>query len=232
MPTARSQSVRIILLGGPGAGKGTQAKYITEKFSIPQISTGYMLRKEIANGTPLGKEVKQVIESGGLVPDEIILTLVKSRIAQDDCKNGYLFDGFPRTIAQAESLKTQAIDIDFVVEIFVDDDEIIKRISGRRVHKASGRTYHIEFNPPKNENHDDETDDTLIQREDDKADTVRHRLNVYHTQTQPLIEFYSNWSNSGDASAPTFVQVNGVGKVEEIRDQILNSITSDTKIAV
>ena len=185
-----------------------------------------MLRRAIADETPIGVQVKQVMASGGLVPDEIILKLVKDRISQDDCKNGYLFDGFPRTIAQAESLKTQAIDIDFVVEIYVDDDEIIKRISGRRVHKASGRTYHIEFNPPKNANHDDETDDTLIQREDDKADTVRRRLNVYHTQTQPLIEFYSNWSDSEDAHSPRFVKVNGVGKVEEIRDQILDALSA------
>jgi adenylate kinase len=216
--------LRIILLGGPGAGKGTQAKYITEKFSIPQISTGYMLRKAIADESPIGVQVKQVMESGGLVSDDIILQLVKDRISQDDCKNGYLFDGFPRTIAQAESLKTQAIDIDFVVEIYVDDAEIIKRISGRRVHQASGRTYHVLFNPPKHENRDDVTDDTLIQREDDKEDTVRRRLNVYHTQTQPLIEFYSNWSDSGDAHAPKFVKVNGMGKVTDIRDQILGSL--------
>lgn len=214
--------MRIILLGGPGAGKGTQAKYITEKFSIPQISTGYMLRTAIADGSPLGVQVKQVMESGGLVSDEIILKLVKDRISQDDCKNGYLFDGFPRTIAQAESLKTQGIDIDFVVEIYVDDEEIIKRISGRRIHKASGRTYHVVFNPPKHENHDDVTNDTLIQRADDKEDTVRHRLNVYHTQTQPLIEYYSSWSDSSDAHAPKFVQVNGIGKVTDIRDQILD----------
>jgi len=224
--------MRIILLGGPGAGKGTQAKLITEKFNIPQISTGYMLRRAIADGSPLGKEVQQVMATGGLVPDEIILSLVKDRIAQDDCKNGYLFDGFPRTIAQAESLKTQSIDIDFVVEIYVDDAEIIKRISGRRVHKASGRTYHIEFNPPKNANHDDETDDTLIQREDDKEETVRRRLNVYHTQTQPLIEYYSNWSNSEDADSPSFVQVNGIGKVEEIHEQIFSAITKENKIAI
>jgi len=218
--------VRIILLGGPGAGKGTQAKYISEKFRIPQISTGFMLRKAIAEESDLGKEVKQVMESGGLVPDEIILTLIKNRIAQDDCKNGFLFDGFPRTIAQAKSIKALGIEIDFVVEIFVDDAEIIKRISGRRVHKTSGRTYHIEFNPPKTANRDDETDDTLIQREDDKEATVRRRLNVYHTLTQPLIEFYSNWSGSADSHSPKFVQVNGIGKVEDIRDQILDAIAT------
>jgi adenylate kinase len=216
--------LRIILLGGPGAGKGTQAKYITEKFSVPQISTGCMLRTAIADESPLGMQVKQVMESGELVSDEIILKLVKERISQDDCKNGYLFDGFPRTIAQAESLKTQSIDIDFVVEIYVDDEDIIKRISGRRVHKASGRTYHIMFNPPKHENHDDVTDDTLIQRADDKEDTVRHRLNIYHTQTQPLIEYYSNWSDSSDVHAPKFVQIHGIGKVTDIRDQILAAL--------
>lgn len=220
--------MHIILLGGPGAGKGTQANHITEKFSIPQISTGDMLRKAIADRSPLGAQVQQVMESGGLVSDEVILNLVKERISQDDCKNGFLFDGFPRTIAQAESLKTQGIDIDFVVEIYVDDEEIIKRISGRRVHKASGRTYHVEFNPPKNENHDDETDDTLIQREDDKEVTVRHRLNVYHTQTKPLIEYYSQWADSGDERAPKFIQVNGVGKVTEIRDQIFDALKLST----
>ncbi|MGH1537302.1 MAG: adenylate kinase [Gammaproteobacteria bacterium] len=217
--------MRIILLGGPGAGKGTQAKYIAEKFNIPQISTGNMLRAAIADGAPLGLQAQKVMEAGGLVSDEIILGLVKERISQDDCSNGYLFDGFPRTITQAESLKIQDIHIDFVVEIYVDDDEIIRRISGRRIHSASGRTYHIEYNPPKHENHDDITDDTLIQRKDDKEDTVRERLNVYHLQTQPLIEYYSNWATSGDINAPQFIKVNGIGKVEEIRDQILKSVS-------
>jgi len=216
--------LRIILLGGPGAGKGTQASYIEEEFNTPQISTGNMLRAAIAEGAPLGLQAKQVMESGGLVSDEIILNLVKDRVSKDDCKNGYLFDGFPRTIAQAESLRTQGTDIDFVIEIYVDDDEIIKRISGRRIHPASGRSYHEVFNPPKHENHDDETDDTLIQREDDKEDTVRKRLNVYHTQTQPLIEYYLNWADSSDEHAPKFIQVNGIGKVTEIRDQIFDEL--------
>lgn len=216
--------MRIILLGGPGAGKGTQAKFIAEKFNIPQISTGNMLRAAIADGSALGNQVKQVMGSGGLVPDEVILSLVKDRITQDDCSNGFLFDGFPRTIAQAESLKTQGVELDFVVEIYVDDAEIIKRMSGRRVHQASGRTYHVEFNPPKNENRDDETGEILIQREDDKEDTVRHRLKIYHAQTQPLIEFYSNFPDSNKANAPEFVQVNGFGKVEDIRDQILDAL--------
>ena len=216
--------MRIILLGGPGAGKGTQANYIEEEFNTPQISTGNMLRAAIAEGFPLGLQAKQVMDSGGLVSDEIILSLVKDRVSKDDCKNGYLFDGFPRTIAQAESLKAQGTDIDFVIEIYVDDDEIIKRISGRRVHSASGRTYHVVFNPPKHENHDDETDDTLIQREDDKENTVRKRLKVYHTQTQPLIEYYSKWADSGDENAPKFIQVNGIGNATEIRDQIFDEL--------
>jgi adenylate kinase len=216
--------MRIILLGGPGAGKGTQANYIEEKFKTPQISTGNMLRAAIAEGAPLGLQAKQVMESGGLVSDEIILGLVNDRITKEDCKNGYLFDGFPRTIAQAEDLKAHSIDIDFVIKIYVDDDEIIKRMSGRRVHPASGRTYHVVFNPPKHENHDDETDDTLVQREDDKEDTVRKRLNVYHTQTQPLIEYYSKWADSGDEHAPKFIRVNGCGKVTEIRDQIFDAL--------
>ena len=216
--------MRIILLGGPGAGKGTQADYIGEKYNIPQISTGNMLRAAIAEGAPLGQQAQKVMEAGGLVSDEIILSLVKERIAKDDCNNGYLFDGFPRTIAQAESLKAQGTKIDFVVEIYVDDDEIIKRMGGRRVHPASGRTYHVVFNPPKSEGRDDETDDTLIQRKDDEENTVRERLNVYHLQTQPLIEYYSKWAESGDLNAPTFVQVNGIGKVTDIRDQILDAL--------
>jgi len=217
--------LRLILLGGPGAGKGTQANYIAEKYNIPQISTGNMLRSAIAEGSPLGLQAQKVMETGGLVSDDIILNLVKDRIAKDDCKNGFLFDGFPRTIAQAESLKTQNIDIDFVVEIYVDDEEIIKRMSGRRIHPASGRTYHVVFNPPKYAGRDDETDETLIQRKDDEENTVRKRLNIYHLQTQPLIEYYSNWAKSDDLDAPHFVQVNGIGKVAEIRDQILDSIS-------
>ncbi len=216
--------MRIILLGGPGAGKGTQANFIAEKFNIPQISTGNMLRAAIAEGAPLGLQAQKVMEAGGLVPDNIILGLVRDRITKKDCQNGFLFDGFPRTITQAESLKAQGTHIDFVIEIYVDDEEIIKRMSGRRIHPASGRTYHVVFNPPKSEGRDDETDDTLIQRKDDEENTVRERLNVYHLQTQPLIEYYSQWAESDDLDAPNFVQVNGKGNVTDIRDQIFNAL--------
>ncbi len=216
--------MRIILLGGPGAGKGTQANYIKEKYNIPQISTGDMLRAAVKEGTPLGLQAKEVMESGGLVSDEIILGLVKDRIAKDDCTNGFLFDGFPRTIAQAESLKNQGVAIDSVVEIDVDDEEIIKRMSGRRVHLASGRTYHVIFNPPKVEGKDDETGEELIQRNDDQEETVRERLKVYHEQTEPLIEYYSNWAASGDSMAPKYIKINGIGKVEEIRNQIFTAL--------
>ncbi len=218
--------MRIILLGGPGAGKGTQAKYITERYSIPQISTGDMLRAAVKAGTPLGKEAKKIMDAGGLVSDEIILGLVKDRIQQPDCKNGFLFDGFPRTIPQAESLKSQGVDIDAVVEIDVDDSEIIKRMSGRRVHLASGRTYHVVFNPPKAEGKDDVTGEDLIQRDDDQEDTVRKRLDVYHEQTEPLVQFYSSWAESGEGNAPKYVKVAGVGSVEEIRDRIFAALDS------
>ena len=216
--------MRIILLGGPGAGKGTQANYLKEKYNIPQISTGDMLRAAVKEGTPLGLQAKQVMESGGLVSDEIILGLVKDRIAKDDCANGFLFDGFPRTIVQAESLKNQGVEIDCVVEIDVDDEEITKRMSGRRVHLASGRTYHVIFNPPKAEGRDDETGEELIQRNDDQEETVRERLNVYHQQTEPLINYYSNWPASGESNAPKHVKINGIGKVEDIRDQIFTAL--------
>ena len=212
--------MRIILLGGPGAGKGTQAGYITEKYGIPQISTGDMLRAAVKAGTPLGLEAKKVMDSGGLVSDDIILGLVKERVAQPDCQKGFLFDGFPRTVVQAEALKTEKVPVDAVVEIDVEDDEIIRRMSGRRVHLASGRTYHIVFNPPKTEGKDDVTGEPLIQRDDDQEETVRKRLAVYHDQTEPLIDYYTSWSASGDGAAPKYVKVAGVGKVEEIRDRI------------
>jgi adenylate kinase len=216
--------MRIILLGGPGAGKGTQAGYITQKFNIPQISTGDMLRAAVKEGTPLGIEAKKIMDAGGLVSDDIILGLVKERITQDDCKHGFLFDGFPRTIPQAEALKTEGVEIDAVVEIDVPDEEIIKRMSGRRVHVASGRTYHIVFNPPKVEGKDDETGEDLIQRDDDQEETVRKRLDVYHEQTEPLIDFYSKWNQSGEAGAPKYIKVHGIGTVEEIRDRVFEGL--------
>ena len=216
--------MRIILLGGPGAGKGTQANFIKDKYGIPQISTGDMLRAAVKEGTPLGIEAKKVMDAGGLVSDDIILGLVKERIANDDCANGFLFDGFPRTLAQAESLKEQGVDIDAVVEIDVDDDEIIKRMSGRRVHPASGRTYHIVFNPPKEEGKDDDTGEPLVQRDDDREDTVRQRLKVYHDQTAPLIDYYSSWAEKGGANAPRYIKIPGVGKVDEIRDAIFSAL--------
>ena len=212
--------MRIILLGGPGAGKGTQANYIREKFNIPQISTGDMLRAAVKAGTALGLEAKKIMDAGGLVSDEIILGLVKERVAQADCANGFLLDGFPRTIPQADAIKNQGIKIDHVVEIDVDDEEIIKRMSGRRVHPASGRTYHVVFNPPKVEGKDDVTGDALIQRDDDKEETVRKRLTVYHDQTEPLIAYYSKWAASGEAGAPKYVKVMGTGSVESVRDTI------------
>jgi adenylate kinase len=212
--------MRVILLGGPGAGKGTQANYIKERYNIPQISTGDMLRAAVKAGTPLGVEAKKVMDAGGLVSDDIILGLIDERLKADDCKNGYLFDGFPRTLAQADALKAKGVKIDAVVEIDVDDNEIIKRMSGRRVHLASGRTYHVVFNPPKVEGKDDATGESLIQRDDDKEATVRERLNVYHKQTEPLIHYYSKWAKDGGAGAPKYVKINGIGKVDAIRDAI------------
>ena len=216
--------MRVILLGGPGAGKGTQANYIKEKYNSPQISTGDMLRAAVKAGTPLGVEAKKVMDAGGLVSDDIILGLVEERIQEDDCANGFLFDGFPRTLAQADALKDKGIPIDCVVEIDVDDEEIIKRMSGRRVHLASGRTYHVVFNPPKEEGKDDETGEPLIQRDDDKEETVRQRLAVYHEQTEPLIEYYSKWADSGEAGAPRYARIEGIGKVDEIRDAIFAAL--------
>jgi len=216
--------MRVILLGGPGAGKGTQANFIKEKYAIPQISTGDMLRAAVKAGTPLGMEAKKVMDAGGLVSDDIILGLVRERIAQADCANGFLFDGFPRTLAQAEALKTQGIPLDAVVEIDVDDGEIIKRMGGRRVHQASGRTYHVEFNPPREEGKDDETGEPLVQRDDDKEETVRQRLKVYHEQTEPLIGYYSAWAEQGGEGAPRYIRIPGIGRVEEIRDAIFAAL--------
>lgn len=212
--------MRLILLGAPGAGKGTQANYIKEKFNIPQISTGDMLRAAVKAGTPLGIAAKKVMDAGSLISDDIIINLVKERIKDPDCANGFLFDGFPRTIPQAQAMKDAGILIDYVVEIDVLDGEIIKRMSGRRVHLASGRTYHIVFNPPKVEGKDDITSEELVQRPDDVEDTVIKRLHVYHEQTKPLVEYYTAWAKSGDAKAPKCVNVPGVGSVEDIRDKI------------
>jgi adenylate kinase len=222
--------MRLILLGGPGAGKGTQANYIKEKYQIPQISTGDMLRAAVKAGTELGKKAKAVMDSGGLVPDDVIIGLVKERITQPDCKKGFLFDGFPRTIPQADAMKDAGVAIDAVVDIDVPDQEIIKRMSGRRVHLASGRTYHITFNPPKVEGKDDVTGEPLIQRDDDKEETVRKRLEVYHNQTEPLIGYYKKFESSGGADAPKYIRIEGIGKVDEIRDNIfkkLDDVKSD-----
>lgn len=213
--------MRVILLGGPGAGKGTQANYIKERYNIPQISTGDMLRAHVKAGTELGIAAKKIMDEGGLVSDDIIMGMVKERITEDDCENGYLFDGFPRTIPQADALKEAGVAIDAVVEIDVPDDEIIKRMSGRRVHLASGRTYHVVFNPPRVEGKDDETGEDLIQRDDDQEETVKARLNVYHDQTEPLIDFYTKEEAAGNVK---YVKVDGVGGVDSIRDQIFNGL--------
>ncbi|HYQ37738.1 MAG TPA: adenylate kinase [Pseudomonas sp.] len=215
--------MRVILLGAPGAGKGTQARFITEKFGIPQISTGDMLRAAVKAESPLGLQVKEVMANGGLVSDEIIIGLIKERIVAADCANGFLFDGFPRTIPQAEALRDAGVEIDHVLEIAVADEEIISRMSGRRVHPASGRTYHIQYNPPKVAGKDDETGEELIQREDDREETVRKRLDVYHAQTLPLVGFYQDMAAT--AGKPKYSRVEGVGSVEEITDKVLSALS-------
>ncbi len=209
--------MRIILLGSPGSGKGTQARFIAEHFGIPQISTGDMLRAAVRAGTPLGFEAKKQMEAGGLVPDDIILGLIKERIAEPDCQNGFLFDGFPRTIAQAEGLADMNVDLDYVIEIAVDDEEIIRRLSGRRIHPGAGRVYHIEFNPPKVVGKDDVTGEPLIQRDDDREETVRKRLEIYHRQTKPLVDYYERAAQKG---AVRFVSIPGVGGIDEIKAKI------------
>ena len=216
--------MRLILLGGPGAGKGTQANFIKDGYQIPQISTGDMLRAALKEGTQLGLKAKEYMDAGKLVPDEVIIGLVKERIKEPDCKKGFLFDGFPRTIPQADAMKEAAVPIDAVVDINVPDEEIIKRMSGRRVHLASGRTYHLIFNPPKEPGKDDKTGEPLIQRDDDKEETVRKRLDVYHAQTEPLVAYYSNWEKSGEPGAAKYIRIEGVGKVEEIRDKIFAAL--------
>ena len=213
--------MHVILLGGPGSGKGTQAQFITEKFGIPQISTGDMLRAAVREGTPLGLEAKKIMDAGQLVSDEIILGLIQERIKQDDCRQGFLLDGFPRTIAQADGLADMGVSIDHVLEIAVDDDEIVRRLGGRRVHPGSGRTYHIEFNPPRRDNLDDETGEPLIQRKDDNEETVRHRLSVYHGQTKPLIGYYRKKADQGLIK---YSAIAGVGAVQEITAKVLSAL--------
>ena len=216
--------MKLILLGAPGAGKGTQAKYICEKFGIPQISTGDMLRAQVKAGTPLGLEAKKHMDSGGLVPDAVIIGMVKERLKEADCQNGYLFDGFPRTIPQAEAMKEAGVPLDVVLEIDVPDQDIIDRMAGRRVHLASGRTYHIQYNPPKVAGKDDVTGEDLIQRDDDKEETVRKRLDIYHSQTKPLVTFYTAWQNAGDAKAPKVKKVAGVGGVDVITARVFGAL--------
>jgi adenylate kinase len=216
--------MRMMLLGGPGAGKGTQAAFLCEKFGIPQISTGNMLRTHVKNGTALGMAAEIIIDSGALVSDDIIVGMVKERIREADCVNGFLFDGFPRTIPQADAMKAAGVNIDYIVEIAVEDAEIIERMSGRRVHIASGRTYHVKFNPPKVAGKDDVTGEDLIQREDDKEETVKKRIAIYRAQTEPLVKYYADWAASGDPKAPKYIRIRGAGKVDEIRDAIFAAL--------
>jgi adenylate kinase len=216
--------MKLILLGAPGAGKGTQATFICQKYSIPQISTGDMLRAAVKAGTPLGLQAKSVMESGGLVSDELIINLVKERIAQADCANGFLFDGFPRTIPQADAMKAAGVKLDYVLEIDVPFDAIIERMSGRRSHPASGRTYHVKFNPPKAEGKDDVTGEALIQREDDKEETVKKRLEVYSAQTRPLVDYYSQWAKTDPAAAPKYRAISGMGSVEDITARAMEAL--------
>lgn len=222
--------MRIILLGAPGAGKGTQATFIKDTFNIPQISTGDMLRAAVKAGTQLGLEAKRFMDSGGLVPDEVIIGLVKERIKDADCEAGFLFDGFPRTIPQAEAMKQAGVGIDYVVEIDVPDEAIVERMSGRRAHLPSGRTYHVKFNPPKVEGKDDVTGEDLVQREDDRPETVMTRLKVYHEQTEQLVGYYSDWADSGIGGAPKYVRVNGLGDMNKIRDEIFSELDSQPNI--
>jgi len=216
--------MRVILLGAPGAGKGTQAQFICDKHNIPQISTGDMLRAAVKAGTELGKQAKLVMDAGGLVSDDIIIGLVKERVTEADCGNGYLLDGFPRTIPQADAMRENGIDVDYVVEIDVADEVIINRLGGRRVHPDSGRTYHLVYNPPKNEGVDDLTGEPLVQRQDDQMETVQKRLNVYHQQTSPLITYYSKWAESGETQAPEYINIPGTGTVEDIKNQVLSAL--------
>jgi len=216
--------MKMILIGPPGAGKGTQAGFICEEFGIPQISTGDILRATAGSGTPRGRELKAVMDAGELVSDDLILDIIRDRITADDCSHGYLFDGFPRTIAQADGMKDYHIDVDHVIELKVDDEEIIRRMSGRRIHPASGRVYHVIFNPPRQEGRDDVTGEPLIQRDDDREETVRKRLEVYHEQTAPLIGYYADWAKKGGKNAPKYDVIDGSGEVEDVRTMILSRL--------
>jgi adenylate kinase len=218
--------MRLILLGAPGAGKGTQATFICQKYGIPQISTGDMLRAAVKAGTPLGLQAKSVMESGGLVSDDLIINLVKERIAQSDCAKGFLFDGFPRTIPQAEAMKAAGVKLDYVLEIDVPFDAIVERMSGRRSHPASGRTYHVKFNPPKVEGQDDVTGEPLVQRPDDQEETVLKRLEVYSAQTRPLVDYYANWAQNDTATAPQYRAISGTGSVEAITARAMAALSA------
>lgn len=221
--------MRIILLGAPGAGKGTQAKFLTAYYHIPQISTGDMLRSAVSQGTPVGLQAKALMDSGQLISDKVIIELVEARIQQPDCINGFLFDGFPRTLPQAEAIRANGILIDFVIEIKVEDDEIVKRLSGRRIHLGSGRIYHILYNPPQIPNKDDVTGEELIQRKDDTEATVRERLRIYHQQTKPLLCYYKEWQYRGDPGAPCYISINGYADVEEVRRNIFAALKENRK---
>jgi adenylate kinase len=218
--------MRILLLGVPGAGKGTQAQFLMEKYGIPQIATGDMLRGAIRAGSPLGTKAKSYMDKGALVPDQLVTELAKERIKLPDCANGFIMDGFPRTLPQADALRSAGVDLDFVIEIEVGDDDILRRMSGRRVHLASGRSYHVEFNPPKVAGKDDLTGEPLVQRADDNEATVKARLAVYHAQTQPLVQYYIDWGNSGDPRAPVYANIPGQGEVEAIRDKIFAALSA------
>jgi len=221
--------MRILLLGLPGAGKGTQAQFLIEKYGIPQISTGDMLRAAIKANSPLGREAQQHMERGELVPDHVVIGLVQQRVKQPDCAGGFIFDGFPRTLPQAEALRNAGIDIDCVIEVEVADSVILQRMSGRRVHPGSGRTYHVTFNPPKVSGKDDVTGESLVQRPDDNEETVKKRIETYHNQTKPLVDYYLKWAQGGDARAPNYLKINGQDTVERIRDRIFAELTTTTR---